>query len=238
MKKQLSQIREFFWPLLEPKGKGLEEQGPKAVIEITDECLELAYVLQMKKLDNEEDRRKGIETKAALLLSSISVASSLVVAANSLGTSSNNNNIAIRCSVFISFILSVYSIRAIWFSVRALERRGFHVLGFRDINIPGTKVEYQKRLITKIEGYVYANQIIVNDKLDFLTMAQEYYKRAIVIICLYAFTICMYCFVFPNGSIYSNSLQQTKKTGLLLQLKDTTGSDKKILLVLSRNQIH
>lgn len=192
MRKQLNKLREFFWPLLEPPLEALKE--PVKPLIINDENLDMVFDLQVKKLGNEDDRRKGIESKAALLLSSISIASSLVVAANTL-VLNNKSTLAVRVSVLIAFILTIYSIRAVWFSVKVLERKGFHLLGYGDINISGSRKDFQKSIILKIESYLRSNQIVVNEKLDMLEMAQEYYKRSIVIICLYALLICIYCFL-------------------------------------------
>jgi hypothetical protein len=192
LRKQLNTLREFFWPLLEPPLETSKEAIKPLIIH--DENLDKVFDLQIKKLENEDDRRKGIESKAALLLSSISIASSLVVAGNTL-VLNNKNTFAVQGSVLIAFVLTVYSIRAVWFSIKVLERKGFHLLGYNDINISGSEKDYQKSIILKIEGYLRSNQIIVNDKLDMLTMAQEYYKRSIVIICLYALLICIYCFM-------------------------------------------
>jgi hypothetical protein len=191
LKKQLKRFREFFWPLLEPPLEYSNEEVKPLIID--DENLDKVLDLQLKKLENEDDRRKGIESKAALLLSSISIASSLVVAANSL-VINNKNTFAVRGSVLIAFILTIYSIRTVWFSIKALERKRFSTLDYKDLNIRGSKKDFQKSLILKAENYLRANQIVVNDKIDMLTMAQEYYKRSIVIICLYALLICAYCF--------------------------------------------
>lgn len=192
MKKQINQIREFFWPLLDPLPNSVSIASAKLVVIVEDENLEIAFNLQSKILENEEDRRKGIESKAALLLSTISIAFSVVVAASSLISKNVEIALITKISISISFILSLYVVRTVWFSVKALERKSFKVLGFKDFNIEGSKNEYQKSIIMIMAEYAKHNQKVVNEKIDFLTMAQEYYKRAIVVISLYSFMIFIY----------------------------------------------
>ena len=195
MKKQINQIREFIWPLLEPIGKSEGQIALEPpIINIEEENIELAFDLKIKIINNEEDRRKGIESKAALFLSTISIASSLIIAANSVITGKVEISLMIRFSILVSFVLSLYAIRTVWYSIKALERKSFKIICFPDFNIKGSKSEYQKSIIIKMNEYTKYNQLITNEKIDFLTMAQEYYKRAIVIICLYTFLICIYSF--------------------------------------------
>lgn len=57
----------------------------------------------IKIFDNEEERRKSIESKAAHLLGSISIATSLVISSTSLITGKDSiNPLAIKISVIIS----------------------------------------------------------------------------------------------------------------------------------------
>jgi len=190
-----SNIREFFWPLLEKETEAKDKKKLELELVLQDENLDLAYALKSKILDAEEDRRKGIETKAALFISTISVASSIVVAANTLITNSNTSNLSVRASVIVSFILSVYAVRTVWFAVKALERGNYSVLGIADINFSGSKTEYQKHLIQALFNKKMVNQRTINSKVDNLTMAQEYYKRAIIVICIYSFLVLIFCFL-------------------------------------------
>lgn len=195
----LSNIREFFWPLLEKEEPDTEIRKTSIELVLKDENLDIAYALKTKILDAEEDRRKGIESKAALFISTISVASSIVVAANTLITNSNTSSLPVRASVIVSFILSIYAVRTVWFAVKALERGNYSVLGIGDINYSGSKAEYQRHLIQVLLNKKIANQRTINTKVDNLTMAQEYYKRAIIVICIYSFLVLVFCF-FTNKS--------------------------------------
>ena len=200
----MTNFREFFWPLLEPEKKGGNKIDEELEIHITDENLERAFELKSKIYDSEEDRRKSVETKSSLFLSTISVATSIVVASNALITSSEQNNLIVIVSVFISFILTLYTVRTVWFSIKALERGSYSVVGIEDINIKGDKNTYYRNLIICLSKKTKANQDTINHKVDYMTMAQEYYKRAVVVICIYAFLILLFClFVKKSKQIES-----------------------------------
>jgi len=99
----------------------------------------------------------------------------------------------------MSFVLSVYMVRTIWFSVKTLERGNYDLMGLNDINIKGNKDEYFRHLIICLSKKTKANYNTINSKVDNMTMAQEYYKRGIVTICVYAFLILIFCFFFKNS---------------------------------------
>ena len=201
MKKALSNIREFFWPLLEGSSESIEDNEEEDLdLIISDDNLEEAFKLNLRIYDGEKDRRKGIETKASLFISTISVATSIVVAANTLITRNQEFNLQIKISVLITFILSLYAVRTVWFSIKTLERGSYSVLDIQDINIGGDKPQYYKNLIQSLQRKTTKNQTQINSKVDYFTLAQEYYKRAIIVICVYAFLILLFCFFFKKNS--------------------------------------
>lgn len=194
-KRLVYNLREFFWPLLdkvEPIDNTQHTSNEFQLI-ISGDNLDQAVALKSKMYDGEEDRRKSIESKASLFISTISLATSIVVAANSLIINNINYSIIIKVSVALSFILSIYAARTVWFAVKALERGNYSVLGLSDINIKGTKQDYQKHLIECYFRMNRANESIINAKVNYATMAQEYYKRAIIVISIYAFTVLCFC---------------------------------------------
>lgn len=203
-------VREFFWPLLEQDepvsaDHPNDDQSPPVITDepvflIEEENLDKAFELISKFADSEEDRRKGIESKATLFLSTISIATTLIVAANTILNGNTEKSWPVIASVAISFLLTVYASRTVWFSVKALERGNYSVLGFSDLNEGGDKAAYKKHLILKIQSIAGSNYKTINDKVSFVTMAQEYYKRAIVIICLYAFLIFLFCLFYKPVS--------------------------------------
>lgn len=206
MKEKLNKVRELFWPLLEENNDTdipeetsiLEMENPDNanIIKIEDENLDLALQLQSKIYQEEEDRRKGTESKAALFMGSLSVANTIVIGANTLIWGKDVPVMVTKTSVLISIVLAIYTIRTVWFSVKVLERGTFHVLGNDDINISGDKNEYRKEIILTFFKMIKENEDLINMKVSYLAMAQEYYKRAMIVICIYAFMVFYFCFFF------------------------------------------
>ncbi|RDC56669.1 hypothetical protein DU508_05510 [Pedobacter chinensis] len=194
LKTRLNNIREFFWPLLE-----IEKPSPTAIeppsfkLQVDEENLDQFLVLVNKINDAEEDRRKGIESKAALFISTISVATSIVVAANSMVISNSTFGFHVMISVFIAFILSIYAVRTVWFAVKALERGNYSVLGLKEINFKGSKFNFQKHLVSCLVNNKKYNQSTINLKADMMMMAQEYYKRAIIMISIFSLHVLIQC---------------------------------------------
>lgn len=187
-------IREFIWPHLDYEPPVVNpDPVPEFELLVDSENLDQVLSLTTKLSDSEDDRRKGIESKASLFISTISVATSIVVAANALVVSTTNFNISILASVLISFLLSIYAARTVWYAVKALERGNYSVLGVSEINFKGAKEEYQRHLIVCLVKNRKNNLKTVNSKVDNVVMAQEYYKRAIIVICIYSCHVLIQC---------------------------------------------
>lgn len=203
MNQKLHKLREFIWPLLEEdvdneiSSEYLEEVGSfneNHVLKIEDENLDLALQLQGKIYQEEDDRRKGTESKAALFMGSLSVANTIVIGANTLIWGKEIPSGVIKISVFISIVLAIYTLRTVWFSIKVLERGTYHVLGNENINIAGDKNKYKKEIISSFFKIIKGNEAVINMKVSHLVMAQEYYKRAMYVICFYAFMVFCFCF--------------------------------------------
>lgn len=193
MKKILYHIREFFWPLIDsltPEEKK-KRQSPLVIPEVAvaEENVLEAYTLSATVYKDEEERRKGVESKAALLLSTISIASSIIVTASAYIAGTENVGTGTRISICVSALVAIYAARTVWFSVRALERGNYHQLGINEINIPGSKNHYLKSLTKKYWEASLKNGPVVDKKVEFLVLAQEYYKRAIIVIFIYAIVV-------------------------------------------------
>lgn len=96
--------------------------------------------------------------------------------------------------VFLLFILTLYMSRTVWFSIKALERKNYYSISVSDFLIKSAKEEYYIELIVEIANKIERNAITINNKVDNMTMAQEYFKRAIVVVALCSFVILILFF--------------------------------------------
>lgn len=206
MNENLKNFRELVWPLLEKESdnniavENTEEQsekpGEEYIVKIEEDNLDLALQLQTKIYQEEEERRKGTESKAALFMGALSVANTIIIGANTMIWGKDIPGVVIKTFVIISILLAVYSIRTVWFSVKVLERGAFHVLGNSEVNMAGDKNEYRKEIIRKFMILIKNNEKLINMKVTNLAMAQAYYKRAMFVICMYAFMVFYFCFFY------------------------------------------
>jgi len=105
--------------------------------------------------------------------------------------------------------------RTVWFSLKTLERKAYYSISINDFLIGEKNDDYFKKLISDITNKVRKNSIVINEKVDNMTMAQEYFKRAIVIVSFYSFVILIFFIsksgvnfpkLFSNGVSFLNSL--------------------------------
>jgi hypothetical protein len=189
--KIFSEIREFFWPLLEKDS--IQEPKMLNENEITIESSRFHEVFDhiFNCYKEEEERRKTVESKSSLFIGTISVVGSVIIGVTSIFTKENGFNILTLLLVVLLFILTLYIVRTIWFSIKALERKNYHSISPEDFLINHSGDDYYKQLIIEITNKIKRNALTINRKVDNMTMAQEYFKRAIVIVALYSFVILL-----------------------------------------------
>lgn len=174
-------IREFIWPLLDE----LEEIKPKQIVE--EDCkfdndeidLMLKYI--EKYSDSEDKRITQVESKATIFIGIFGVV--ITVLLNLIKSILTQENISFNTSIISTILILavIYLCRAIWFAIKALERRNYHKLGFPNFmleNCPSKK----KKILIKEYNNIKKNQLEINIKVDYMTMAQEYFKRAIIVV--------------------------------------------------------
>ena len=191
MKVILNKIREYIWPLLEP----LEEVVPKE-IKVKD-CnwkddetdLMLSYI--EKYAENEESRKSQVESKATVFIGTFAVVITVLlnlvkdILVKDTSSTNNSNNIVV---VLVMILAIIYLCRAIWFSIKALERRRYYSFGFPDFMLSDSDIKKKKIIVTHYNN-IKKNQLEINLKVDYMTMAQEYFKRAIIVVCGFSILI-------------------------------------------------
>lgn len=186
-------IREFFWPLLE------DEDEPQKIKEISlDELLinsdniEKTLEFALSNFEAEESRRASVESKSSLFISTISVITTIIIAVTSILFKDSQSSGWLSCLIFLLFVLTVYMARTVWFSIKVLERRAYERISHDDFILSHEKDDYLKSIIVSVINKTQVNSITINEKVDYMTMAQEYYKRAIIVVSVYSLAIFFY----------------------------------------------
>jgi len=188
-----------------------EAQVRELTIYIHEENLEKAFDLKIKMTEDEEDRRKSVESKAALLLSSIGLATSLVLGANSfVGT---DNYLWSRAALgFVCVVLCVYTLMTVLHAMRCLGRATYHRLSFEDINISGEREAYHRVLLKKMNENILQNQETINEKVNSMVMAQEFYLRSLITIFIYAVLGIALSLIKPSKPSAANAINSPRVT--------------------------
>ena len=198
----LKNFREVFWPLLEKAEESEIQEVSQADIDLKSEAdIRIAYELAQKSYYDEQDRNKTIETKSVIFIGSIGFVVTFIIGITNLLLTGQGVyfNAITAGMVLVAIVLIAYFIRSSWYSIKALTRQRFQVLHFKDI-IKGDK-NYPKEMIAKILNISKANAKIINFRVDYMTMAQEYYKRAIVTLFIY----CLSVFAIILGKLQTGS---------------------------------
>ncbi len=179
MVKLLKKIREIFIPLLEgdvPEPELFKKESFKYSEEETDKLIEIAKEYQT----SEDDRKKEVESKASIFIGTFAVAATIML-------SLEKDFIKIKVSVtalltiFLVFVTIVYLCIAIIYSIKCLSRKNYEVVGFPEWLLTDKDIlEKKKELLFKLLNAVKTNQNVINEKVDYMVMAQEYFKRAVV----------------------------------------------------------
>jgi disulfide bond formation protein DsbB len=213
--KLFENIREFFWPLLE-KGEAqkIQKLEPNE-IKVENKHLEQTLKYALDFYESEAQRKKTVEGKSSLFISIISVITSIILGVTTVLVKTNDFSVVLLFLIFLLFVLSIYMSRTVWFSLKTLERKAYYSISINDFLIGEKNDDYFKKLISDITNKVRKNSIVINEKVDNMTMAQEYFKRAIVIVSFYSFVILIFFIsksgvnfpkLFSNGVSFLNSL--------------------------------
>jgi len=166
-----------------------EEDYAKQVTETAKELFE-----------DERDRLKTVEGKAVTLLSATGLIISLIVnfSKEIKGAIVESSSKVIGAIILLFFFLTIiYFLRSVWYSLKALARKGYYQLDVKDIidsNLKN-KVEYFKKIGSVMIASRVKNYDVINEKVEFVVTSHEYFKRGIICLVLMGF---LYMFSTTN----------------------------------------
>lgn len=200
MNKIFYSIREFFWPILEKAemSKDLKEIDENSILYKKKEDIDDLYDLTRKNIEEEEDRIKTIETKSIVFIGSIGLSISILslFSKNIFEDNLNGLNIYHYILIFSYIVMLIYFIRVGYFCIKALERKAYHRISSVDY------IKYdtfnKKKIISDMLNNISKNYVPINDKVDMMTMSQEYFKRAMMT--LFLFIIILFGNILFNNN--------------------------------------
>jgi len=175
-------IREFFWPVLEPANIPKKEEK----IEIDNESfndnneLDDLFELTQKTIEEENNRIKSVETKSIVFIGSLGLSISIfsLLSKSAFEDNLSGLNFLHYLMIFSFVILLLYIIRVVYFCIKALERKAYHRISPCDY---AKEKSFDKRkLISNMLDNIEKNHEPINYKVNMMMMSQEYFKRALV----------------------------------------------------------
>ena len=180
LKRFLKKIRELIWPLLEPSESIESKEITIEDCKWEDNEIELMLKYIEQYAASEENRKNQIESKASIFIGTFTIVITVLLSLikdilfKNIGPD-NYYNVII---VFLMSIIVLYLCRAIWFAIKAMGRQNYCKFGFPKFMLDQDN-EKEKKIIIKQYNIIKKNQEEINLKVDYMTMAQEYFKRAI-----------------------------------------------------------
>lgn len=187
-------IREFLWPILDP----LEPTKLKK-ISLLDDCkfleseidFELKYLEEYKK--SEDERKKNVENKATIFIGTFAVAITILInLVKELIINPDANITLWNVPIIVLIAITViYLCRAVLFSIKTLERRNYATLGFPDFLFLND-IDKKRKILVKQYNAIKENQKEINIKVDYMTMAQAFFKRAVFAVLVLTIIFLLY----------------------------------------------
>ncbi|MEN1970032.1 hypothetical protein WMZ97_18405 [Lentibacillus sp. N15] len=190
IKELVKNIREIIWPLLEPIEEHDILQIGEEDYDWEEEDLDLMLEYANKYYESEEERKKDVESKSTIFIGTFGVTATILIYL-SKDLVLNNSVIQSPFMIILVFLMTlsiIYLCRAIWFSIKALQRQNYDRLSFPQFMLENN-VNKKKRLIVKLYNCTKNNSETINLKVDFMTMAQEYFKRVVVLVALFSILV-------------------------------------------------
>lgn len=188
-KKKLTDLRELIWPLLEPLPNNEVHQVNEENLHFNDNETDFILSYIEKYELNEESRRKDIESKATIFIGTFTVIVTILTSIIKNMTEQTEDSLDILL-IFVMILAIIYLSRSIWFSIKVLKRHRYFKFGFPKFMFEDNK-DKKKKIIVEKYNNIKRNQDEINIMVDNMTMAQEYFKRAIITVSVFSIILLL-----------------------------------------------
>jgi len=206
-------ILDFFWPHFTDEPPIYSNYLDTTIINNIKDP-ETALKFAEKMLDNQRNRISSIESKSIVFIGLFSSVIAIFVFIIRDLLSSENNHISYAI-VLILAILILYASQVLRYSIKALERRKynqFNETSFLDKN--------KKEVIFELINCVKSNYDEINLKVDYMTLAQLFVHKIILIFTLSSIFIIAY------------SVYQIMDLNMLMSILEKIESNFRIILLI------
>lgn len=174
--------------------------------------LEHKYKYMLMIQEQEKDRRRAVEHKASLFLTSNAIVGSLLVWSSRVLFEEWRLQTFILS--FVLLILIVLLARTIFFTLEVLKKNTYEVLDQNDAIEYMTEYEFYQEMEKKIRRVIENNQAIINKKVDNMAIAQKNYKWFWIAMVAYLFAV--FGFQLFSAVSFVSFLANVSKANVLL----------------------
>lgn len=196
-------IIEWFFPSI-PKGEEEKEQRKIKADEIQGDinALKLKSDITYRGYQEEFERMRTTEGKASMFIGTTGFLATIVVGVTTLLVSEQQIGILILFLIGITGILTFYMARTISYSVKAMRRQTFTSIDPASVT---RNADEEAQLKENIADYINAskkNAYVINRKVEFSFMAQQYFKRAVFSLMFYVIALLLYAIAHSDIPLY------------------------------------
>ncbi|WP_051258274.1 hypothetical protein [Teredinibacter turnerae] len=166
-------IFEIVWPRLEGEPSIYEGYLPEDT-DISDGNIDVSVEMAKLMYEKQKDRVSTIESKSSIYLGFFGAVVAILAFSLKDILFVQNKGVVHDVTLFFGGILIIYILQVMRYSIKALERRGYHSFDETDF-LHGDKRKTAISLINKVKK----NYDVINRKVEFMTMAHEFAKRII-----------------------------------------------------------
>lgn len=180
-KEKLCKIRDFLWPMLDGEANSTTNKIDETQCSFIDEAnLDKAIELALLYAKSEDERRSSVESKAALFIGTFSLAVTILIGMvkDYIFNIGSYPIELLSVVIFFTCLIIVYLCRAVLYSIQALTRKSYSAIGVPQFLYNSDK-NYKVKLFITIRNGIYSNFCAINQKVDSMTMAQEFFKCAV-----------------------------------------------------------
>lgn len=169
--------------------------------EETLRTLELKYVFLVNVYKDEMERKRYLEKKATLIITSLAIIGTIEVCFIGLLFGSGKQiglmNSIFLCWIFLCLCISMY------YSNKVSSIQGFQKPYIEDMNDISSKLQYYVMMIKRFEYYIINNSTVINKKVKYLNNSQYWFNAIIVTMPIFLLFLLINLLV-PNNNKPTN----------------------------------
>ena len=181
---------EFFWPMLPPQGA--PQHFPTAreneVIARGEGLLSICGMAE-KAYQEEYDRMRVIENKASMFIGTTTFMATFVIGISTFLAKEHKIGLFLMVLAILACCICIYMARVLYLSIRTLERSAVAVVNPVKYYNLNNHEDILVKIICEYINATHFNHTPINRKMDFVVLAQQYFKRVLYLLGVYGLVL-------------------------------------------------